>query len=579
MATRTNSIAAAMLIAGIEVGHRVAVLQEPTIGWICSILAIMRIGAVYVPLDLSTMLARLAVIASDCQPSVVLIDENTERHITKLRAYNLKTINITDVSPAESALSIAAKSEGSAMILYTSGSSGVPKGVVLKHEGLRNWIEPSAQMYNLGSEVVFQQSSSSFDMSFTQIFTALFFGGSMYLLPRCMRGDALAISEIIAHGGITFTCATPSEYFNWIKYGQQDLLRKSSWKTALCAGEPVVHALIQQLKTLEKYDLRFFNSYGPTEISLVATAMELSYVRPNTGPDSVAAGFVLPNYSVYVVDEHMRLVPPGVQGELYVGGAGIAAGYLNNTYLTNEKFVVDIFATPEYQSKGWTSMHRTGDLGRWRADGTILIEGRISGDTQVKLRGLRIDLKDIESAIIQTAKGILSEAVVSIRRTLPQDPEFLVAHVVFDPGSTNTERERCQTSLSSNLQLPQFMVPAAIVPLSRMPMTNSFKIDRQAIAALPLPKVAQEQKNLIELTSTESQLKAIWRRSSLQKLPSIIVSHVRQTFSMLGARPFCCCTYKGVLRTVSTSLSRWFRCLNRVPWVQWHCGLRTSKML
>ena len=511
MAIRTNSIATVMLAADIKGGSRIAVLQEPSAEWICSLLAVMRVGAVYLPLDLSTVLTRLAVIVSDCQPSMILVDDKTEQHVSELRAHNLKTINVSNIALGKFAVPISAAATGIAMILYTSGSSGVPKGIMLKHESLLNWIEPSAQLYYLGSEVVLQQSSSSFDMSFTQIFTALCFGGSVYVLERCLRADAIAITEIIASEGITFTCATPSEYFSWIKYGRKTLLKESHWKCALCAGDPVVDTLLRHFAALEKSDLRFFNSYGPTEISLVATAMELSYTSINAEPDNlIAAGYVLPNYSVYVLDEDMRSVAPEVQGEIYIGGAGVALGYLNNGSLTEEKFVTDIFATPEMKSKGWNTMHRTGDLGRWQPDGSLLIEGRISGDTQIKLRGLRIDLRDIESTMIETANGVLSEAVVSVRRTSLENPEFLAAHVVFDPRYSEPEREQCLASLLSSLPLPQYMCPAVIVPLDHMLMTSSSKRDRRAIALLPLPETAQEQSRPGLLTAEESQLMKLW---------------------------------------------------------------------
>ncbi len=224
-------------------------------------------------------------------------------------------------------------------------------------------------------------------MSFTQIFSALSYGGVVYLLRRHLRGDAHAITEIIRSEGISLTCATPSEYFSWLAYGDLPSLRDSSWSRAICAGEPVTERLPRSAGCSSKPALRFFNSYGPTEISLVATAMEILYTPENrSGMLPIGAGIVLPNYSVYVLDANLKPVPPGIQGEIYVGGAGVASGYLNNHQLTDERFVSDVLAAPEYISKGWTIMHRTGDLGRWRADGAILVEGRISGDTQIKLR-------------------------------------------------------------------------------------------------------------------------------------------------------------------------------------------------
>ncbi|RYP10842.1 hypothetical protein DL764_000394 [Monosporascus ibericus] len=512
LSSKSSSIAVALHQAGVGPGSRIAILQEPTADWVASILAVMHIGAIYLPLDLTTPMARLSVIANDCQPSVVLVDDDTQHLAGELGMRNLRPINVSVVKDTGVCIPIAATADSIAMILYTSGSSGTPKGIALKHEGLRNWIEPAAEQYGLGAETVLQQSASSFDMSFTQIFIALCFGGNLVLLGRCHRGDAQAISELIVSKDVTFTCATPSEYFSWLKYGNDDPLRTSCWKRALCAGEPVVESLLQQFASLGKPDLRFFNSYGPTEISLVATATELPYEPQNKKPyDSIDAGYTLPNYSVYVLGDGLKPVPPGVQGEIYIGGAGVAAGYLNNPGLTGERFVPDHLASAHFISKGWNVMHRTGDLGRWRReDGALLIEGRISGDTQIKLRGLRIDMRDIESAMIEAAMGSLSEVVVSVRRRSPQSPEFLVAHVKFNPKHPKVKEEHILGTILASLSLPQYMLPSVVLRLDQMPMTSSGKLDRKAVASLALPDVSVDQDLSSNFTESERRLKDIW---------------------------------------------------------------------
>lgn len=506
-----NSIAALLQGAGIPLDSNVAVLQEPSVAWLASVLAVMRIGAIYLPLDLDTPWARLATILEDCQPVAVLLDDRTKHHAQELQCADVQIINVKTLELGKPAVPISATSDSTAMILYTSGSTGRPKGIILNHEGLRNWIEPTAHLYGVTREVVLQQSSSNFDMSFTQIATALCFGGAVYLLPRHLRGDAWAISNAIASKGISYTCATPSEYFSWLKYGMPELVGKSNWKLAVAAGEPISSSLLRQFASLEKGDLRLFNMYGPTEISLVATAMEISYKHEQS--ETVAAGYTLPNYSLYVVDEQLRPLPLGVQGEIYIGGAGVAAGYLKDPVLTAEKFVRDVFATAEFVSQGWLTMHRTGDIGRRRADGALLIEGRVSGDTQIKLRGLRIDLREIEKVIMETSEGMINEAVVTVRQMAPESPELLVAHVVCDHGCTSEKRARHLHLLRS--RLPQYMCPAIILPIGKMPMTTSSKLDRKAIAVLPLPKEIQNTEDCniydaIELTETETRLRNIW---------------------------------------------------------------------
>ncbi|KAF4629401.1 hypothetical protein G7Y89_g8750 [Cudoniella acicularis] len=218
ISAHANNIAAALQTAHIAPGSPVAVLQEPHPAWISSLLAIMRVGAVYLPLDLGLPWARLASIIQDCQPPVVLVDENREQDVSKLQRPEMRVIDVSRVGQELEREAIAIPIYGAvtgdalAAILYTSGSSGVPKGILLKHQGLCNWTEPIARLYNLGAaEVVLQQTSPTFDLSLVQIFSALCFGGSLVLIPRQQRGDAQAICKIITSEGITFTGATPSE--------------------------------------------------------------------------------------------------------------------------------------------------------------------------------------------------------------------------------------------------------------------------------------------------------------------------------------------------------------------------------
>lgn len=171
-----------------------------------------------------------------------------------------------------------------------------------------------------------------------------------------------------------------------------------------------------------------------------------------------------------------------------------------------------------YAAHGWSTMHRTGDIGRWRTDGSLLIEGRVTGDTQIKLRGLRVDLREVEITIVETAEGIVSEAVVSLRKGSPDSPDlgFLVAHVVFGQHCSVEAQDRGPflRSLQSRLTLPQYMIPTFIIPVETLPRTSSSKLDRRAVAALPLPQGLEDYEGATpdaeELTPVESQLRSIW---------------------------------------------------------------------
>jgi hybrid polyketide synthase / nonribosomal peptide synthetase ACE1 len=509
-----NAVTAALQAANVTIASPVAVLLEVSPTWISTLLGIMRAGAVYVPLDLSLPWARLAAMVHDCQPSMILVDKDSKQYVSKLKRPEIQVIDVSSVERQDDESTvISASADDPAVILYTSGSSGAPKGILLKHEGLRNWTEPIARSFNLGREVVLQQTSPTFDLSLVQIFTALCFGGSLYLISRQQRGDAEAISKIVADQGVTFTCATPSEYATWLHYGKRNLHSSAAWKTALCAGEPVPFSLVEKFASLGRTDLTLYNLYGPTETSLTCTATQVSL---NTSCGPIAAGHPLPNYSVYVVDEQLRPVPVGMQGEIYIGGPGVGLGYLNQPELTSARFVPNILDKPKDDAGSWKTMHRTGDLGRWLKDGQLLVEGRI--DTQVKLRGLRIDLAEVEHVILDVADGELCEAVVSVRRSSLDEPDLLIAHIVFARADTNRQHLGVIQSRLSK-RLPKYMCPAAFVSLDKLPTTISGKLDRKLIAKLPLPSgrnrlgAGEDKEEVVTLTDTETRLKKIWEET------------------------------------------------------------------
>lgn len=536
MMAKSHAIATALQAEGCTRGSVVAVYQEPSPDWLSSILAVFSIGAVCVPFDAGTPTKRLLDMACDSQVSVIIVDAELEATATSELFVDGGAKGIINVDQcvatqnAEAALPAPlAAPEDPAMILYTSGSTGNPKGIVLKHSGFRNWAEfvPAQFSHSPGrAETVLQQSSSSFDMAFLQVFWALCFGGTVALVPRGDRVDAGAITDIIAAEGVTVTNGVPSEYSNWLRYGNKEsLLRSASnWRTAMCGGEPGTPAIMDLYVSLGEQAPRprFYHMYGPTEITFITSATELAYPGPGAKAEkSASVGGPFPNYSIYILDEQLRPVPPGVQGEIYIGGAGVASGYLGNPTLTAEKFMPDNLAPEAFKAQGWCTMHRTGDMGRWTEVGGVMIEGRKSGDTQHKLRGLRVDLQEVENVMLKEAKGVLSDVVVTVRRISPQSPEFLVAHVRFEPerGPPEEEQQSVLGSLLSNLPLPQYMWPAAAIAVKELPMMVSGKLNRRAVATLPLPDISALEDHLeaedssappAVFTDTESKMKKIW---------------------------------------------------------------------
>ncbi|KAJ2992168.1 hypothetical protein NUW58_g2256 [Xylaria curta] len=517
MLAYASAIATELKSSQVLPGSMVAVLQEPTIGFIASMLGIMRIGAIYVPLDPSMPEARLATIVRDCQPTWILIGPETKELANSLP---VEMTSLIDVSIIERLVShvppVATTAASAATVLYTSGTTAVPKGVILKHEGLRNWAEHMPALYDIGFESVLQQTSPMFDLSLVQILTALCFGGQLHLVSRKQRGDANEIARSIVRNEISFTCATPLEYATWLHYGKAELLGHNAWKAAFCAGEAIPKSLLKQFSALETQNLRLYNLYGPTETSLTATAGEVSYRFSHVlnSEEPVPAGRPLPNYTIYVLDAQLRLVPSGVQGEIYIGGAGVGLGYFNKPDQNAYHFVADSFS-------GRDLMHRTGDMGRWREDGTLVVEGRISGSTQIKLRGLRIDLLEIENVIIEVSGGALLQVMVSVRPLSDERHEatdHLVAHVVL--GQT-CPQQRDPNNITRQIQsrlktrLPLYMLPATIIPVPALPMTVSGKLDRRAASTLPLADgftAPTTVVNQTEMATVMSKLTGIWSK-------------------------------------------------------------------
>ena len=529
MTKRIEAIAEALLEAGVGPAARVLVFQQAAADWVCSMLAIMYVGGVYVPLDLRNPVSRLAAQAEHCQPSAVLADDTTAGDAPRLYAA-AAVINVSRVASAPSSstrIANVARPDSPAAILYTSGSTGTPKGIIIRHSGIRNEMEGYTKTYGLRAERVLQQSAFTFDFSVDQIFTGLVNGGMVYIVPSSKRGDPISITEIMRQQSITYTKVTPSEYSMWMQYGGDNLRQASSWRFAFAGGEPLTKTVLRQFAELGlAYQLRLYNSYGPAEVSIASHKGLIDYVEESAerlheeDDRPVPCGFSLPNYATYILDENLKPLPVGMPGEVVIGGPGVSLGYLTNAELTARVFVPNPYATPAQVANGWTQMHRTGDIGYLQEDGSLVFRHRIAGDTQVKLRGLRIDLRDVEANIVSTAGGVLKEAVVTLREG---DPDYLVAHVVFAAEQHHVgDKEAFLERLLSRLPLPQYMVPVLAVPLAKLPVSNHFKVDRKAIKAMLLPRrvtpavddAAQDDEddaNADAAETTVQQLRQLWR--------------------------------------------------------------------
>ncbi|OAL67584.1 hypothetical protein A7C99_1448 [Trichophyton rubrum] len=503
MARRVNSICSALATANVTEGDKVAVFQQPTADWVCSLLAIFRAGAVYVPLDLRTPFPRLAAIVNQIRPQAILAHSQTLGDVEHINTLASTVVDISNLPTNSPFMPNFAKPGAPAVILFTSGSTGIPKGIHINHSNIVKQLEGCSKQFDLKSSAsyVLHQTAYSFEKSLEQIFTALVHGGALYVVPAEQRGDPISITNIMALEGITHTATTPSEYLMWFRYARDNLLKCKSWKCALLGGEVASDAVLEEFRKLGM-PIRLLDSYGPAEITMSCAKVELPYRSMVIGTQA-PVGFMLPNYSVAIVDPKMNTLPLGFAGEIVIGGVGVAGGYLNNDELTRQKFIPNNFG-------GEGMVYRTGDKGRLTEEGALFFEGRIDGDTQIKLRGVRIELEDIESTILQASTGALTHAVVTVRGE--QDSAILVAHVVFSTAHTEY-RDELLARLPKILPLPQYMVPTIFVALDNVLFTAHFKVDRKAVQALPIPEAEKKStEGLTEQTETESHLAGLWNQ-------------------------------------------------------------------
>ncbi|KAK5996292.1 PKS-NRPS hybrid synthetase cheA [Cladobotryum mycophilum] len=485
----------------------VGVLQQPTPAAIASIIAILKSGRTFVPLDPRVGSSRLSAIAAESKPSCVIIDASTQDD-SKVLPSTVALINVTEVPRSQSKSPVAANSTDLAALIYTSGSTGTPKGISLSHASLRNNIEITTDFFKVqeGKEVILQQTAFSFDMSLFQIFLALGNAATLVVAPAEIRGDSNALANLIHSTGVTITSATPAEYVSLIRHGDNYLKESSKWRLACSGGEKVTDLLANSFSSLGKPELTLINAYGPAETTFLCA----SSVVPYNEKESLLPLKAYPNYSLYIIGKDGKPVPAGITGEVAIGGAGLGLGYLNNAQLTAEKFPRNPYASETFKSQGWTTMHLTGDRGRLTTDGGLILEGRIGGDSQVKVRGIRIELEEVERAIVEASQGAIIQAAASVRTDSASGSDYLVAHVELKSGLAEDTDLAFLQQLKGRLTIPQYMKPSAIVPVPALPLNVSNKLDRQALQSLPIANAANGAN--VSLPAIQEEVKQLWKQ-------------------------------------------------------------------
>lgn len=535
MAQRVRQIELALLQPG-EKLERVACYQQPTVDWICSLLAVWSAGATYVSLDSRLPVSRISTLLDLSKPSAIICCPETHEVISTV-AIDCRVLDVQNLPRVDGALfnsKTRAALDCPALIIFTSGSTGTPKCVEICHNSLANVIQGSLARHCREGEslIALQQSAVSFDLCFGQVLMGLCSGGSVVVASRDQRSDPQEICRIIRDESVSFVIATPSELAHWFRYGKAELMEAPNLRYAFSGGEALPCTLKTSFRQLNK-DLKLVNVYGPAEATVWCTTAEIDYSTKEEKETAIPVGRPMANCGVFVVDKDLKPVPSGVSGEIAVTGAGVANGYFGQDVLTRVSFLVDSLTPTGYFMEGAKKalMYRTGDSGRFGGDGQLYYEGRIEGDTQIKLNGIRIEMHEVESAILRASRGVLASAVVSARR----NPDFMVGHVEFEPGYYGPqEQKKILESLLSRLPLPKYMCPALLVPLDRIPVNAHGKTDRLAVQALPLTSLSQHHEDKSHITMMENALLKIWTEVLPSDLTQAVAIRPETDFFSLG---------------------------------------------
>jgi amino acid adenylation domain-containing protein len=489
--SRANQIAHYLQALGVGADVLVGICVERSLEMIVGLLGILKAGGAYVPLDPHYPGERLSYMLSDSQVSVLLTQQHllemlpsSEAKVICLDSENEVIAKYSQQNPATEV-----KADNLAYVMYTSGSTGLPKGVSVIHRGVVRLVKETNYVSLSAAEVFLQLASISFDASTFEIWGSLLNGAKLVVIP-IQKPSLEELGCAIRKYQVTTLWLTASLFRLMVDERLEDL---KPVRQLLAGGDALSVTHVQKL-LLEIGQCKLINGYGPTENTTFTCCF------PMTGQTKIGStvplGRPIANTQVYILDRHLQPVPIGVTGELYVGGAGLARGYFNRPELTQEKFIPNPFSNEPF-----SRLYKTGDLARYLPDGNIEFLGRI--DNQVKIRGFRIEIAEIESVLALHHEVL--EAVVIVQEDQPGN-KCLVAYIV--PGSNPPTTSELHRFLKQ--KLPDYMIPSAFVMLDALPLTDNSKVNRRA---LPIPGASIPQLSQTfgaSLTPAEELLTEIW---------------------------------------------------------------------
>jgi amino acid adenylation domain-containing protein len=497
-----STVAHALHVRGITPNSLVVICMPRSLGMIVGVFGILKAGGAYVPVDPTQPAARLQAIVKDARPILVIAEKDLQPTFHELEIPTLSVAQLSaGIEPGDSFHLCGEHTDPTpdhmAYVIYTSGSTGEPKGVMVSH---RNLVASThARLSYYGSTGRFLLVSPlSFDSSVAGIFGSLLGGGTLYVASGEEVREPRRLVQMISRGIDTLLCV-PSLYQRLLEEAAGGL-RRTDLARVIVAGEACPPQLVSD-SCKAAPQVTIYNEYGPTEATVWATVFKCPSELRTT---AVPIGRPIANAKVHVLDENLRPIPIGAPGELFIGGAGVARGYLNRDELTRERFIPD-----PYSTQPGARLYKTGDLGRWSMDGNIEFLGR--NDQQIKLRGFRIEPSEIEAQLDR--HDTVAGSLVILRDDVGEE-QRLVAYVVLRNQFDTDPRVSCR-ELSQHLRsylserLPAHMIPSAFVPIQRLPLTPNGKVDRRA---LPPPTGEHMYQMTYEppLTTTEVEIAKLW---------------------------------------------------------------------
>lgn len=527
---KTNQLAHYLRSIGVQKNDHIGIIVNRSINMAAAVIAVLKCGGVYVPIDPGYPEERITYILENTEARLIITDD------ASLRA-DTDSVVLTEVPydrMPDTNLKIKREPEDLAYIIYTSGSSGKPKGVMLEHHSVVNTIEWVNKTFHISNkDTALCVTSVCFDLSVYDIFGILAAGGKLVIAPTNVIKNANLLKEYLIKEEITFWNSVPStmtSLMNSVPEGKKDLFPKL--KNVLLSGDWIPIKTVKKIKACCP-NVLVTSLGGATEAAIWSIYYPIHEINPDWV--SIPYGKPIQNQIFYILDEAQNMVKKGDVGELYIGGVGVARGYMNDMLTTKKAFVHDKFSK-ETSAK----MYRTGDLGRFMEDGMIEFLGR--ADDQVKIRGFRIELKEVEKNLMEY-KGITG--VVAVARKNEQNENYLCAYLICEESVSITALKQFLMS-----RLPGYMVPSVFIRMKEFPLNGNGKIDKKALPKPEIHQILMDVPYKAAETRLETEILKAW-----EKVLGLTGIGTKNSFFDLGGTSLNCITLETELNEKGIPLS------------------------